>query len=105
MRHNVQVVETSDVLVTSEELQQLQLTERPFAENGFGKDIGDLLDGYRRCAVASIVFGQTDDSISTMAQFFHHCEAVVDNELLVVDGVDGLAGILVGRHEEDKTGW
>lgn len=42
---NVQVIQASDVLMTTEELQKLNLTKRTLAKDFLGKDVGDLLDG------------------------------------------------------------
>lgn len=82
----------------AEKLQELKLSKRPFAEDVFGEDVGDLLDGHHasigRCAI--VIFGGTYYTVCTMPQLLNDFESLVDNKVLVEDLVDGTA---VCRHE------
>ena len=46
VRNNIQVVETSNIFMATEELQELQLTEQSLAQDLFGKDVRDFFDGH-----------------------------------------------------------
>ena len=99
---DVHVVETCDVAVSSEMLQQLDLTQGSLCENLLAEHVGDLLD---RNSFASVAVGsRADNAISALAQFFCDSVALINDEVLVEDLEDLSAchvthdcGYLLGR--------
>lgn len=72
-----------------EKLQELDLTKRTLAQDLFGEDVGDFLDGnVVAVALRRAELGQTDYAVSTMTYFLDDLESLVNNKVLAVDLVD-----------------
>ena len=90
--HDVQVVETGDVLVAPEELEEFELAQRSLAQDFFGKNVGDFLDGHEVAVVGPrpvVVLGGAHDPVRAVAELLDDLEPLIDDELLPEHSVDG----------------
>jgi len=69
--------------VSSEVLQQLDLSQRPLSQDLLAEDICDLLDSN---TLACLVVGRCDhDAVRSLTKLLGHSVALIDNEVLVED--------------------
>ena len=83
---NIHIIQTRDIPMSPEVLEQLQFTQRPLRQNLLAEDIGDFLDGDALARL--VVRGGADDPVRALAQLFGHGVAFVDDEVLVEDFED-----------------
>ena len=80
---DVHVVETCDVAVSSEMLQQLDLTQGSLCENLLAEHVGDLLDCDSFSSMA--ISCRADNAICALAQFFCDSVTLINDEVLIED--------------------
>ena len=80
---NIHIIQTRNISMSSEMLQQLYLPQRPLGQNLLAEDIGDFL--YRDTLARLVVRGCAYDPVGALSELFGHGVALVDDEVLVED--------------------
>jgi hypothetical protein len=78
---NVHVIETGNISVSSEVLQELDFAQGTLGQDLLAEDIGDLLDGHALAGL--VVGGSADNAVCTLSQLLGYVVALVDDEFLV----------------------
>lgn len=84
IRNNVEITKKDDVLVTSEMSKQLDLSQRPFAEDLLPEYVRHFLYGNLVLSLLCLgTFGRTHHSVGALAQSSDKFKPFIDNEFLV----------------------